>query len=912
MDTKNTLNNDTPQEDWEDIQAMFDTPIQSDAAPLRSLLENFRTNLQHHPYVSQQERSHALPLSTWQLWTKRLWAPATTLAVIALVLSFLSQPAPTWAQVAARFEEMPFFSASIYQKQNGLSKPEHIELWMGQGGKVRIRIGQQLIYAEKGEVLAAFDLKSRTEVDPNHMAVNMIKMLGARETFSMQSIFRSMNRGGDINKTPVLNENAMISGDLAVFDLELDSSSEWMRIWALKESGLPVRIRMWNPRNAASLEVLFDYSKSQSKRFFDPKAFAQVISQKREDALNLAYLFLEDAGGKHYVPGILNPSKLTRLVTTTIDGASFSLADYADDTVLLYFWNRHDYRPKWLKAMSKHYASTPNLKIVTVALEKSSDRVKKLITSKGIEFPVLQEPGKGSENSLARTLGVKDSGEYWIVRKGQAFPLRYHDEGHKAILDLACKGLDYQSERWVSQFVKMFKTTKEEVLDLCGEPHETKEMDGRLFYYYRMTDAEGLRKKEVTFRFDEQGYFTGHSQHNHLIEPSGISIRFGSKFWNSFVIPQLGVEHMPDRNSEHQLEIALYQGNSYSMIGGGNPRQEIEPDIQYDRELAAGTYALAIQIMHSKKFKRIAKFDLIDKLTLGKNESLNISFDQAGEPHIERSPYQRAQQADTKGKPWSLETKPDFKKMFKEANEKKNTYDDPKYIPWKLHLKEVARMYKDRPLPERMEFIPKKTDEAYRLNRSTENLPGFEGYSATVWVGDLKKTSMPQFLGVGITRWPDETPSMALNHNLVYRDDVSMKEKFSFILQEMGYIIETTVEERTVFVAKYDGRDLPDPETVSAPGVSGWGYHTAKNLLDSMTRVRNWDFMAAGPLFIDETGLPSERGPGQTYKDIALSIEYPDCKLDFETLQPWFEETFGITFTQETRSVEVFIIRKKK
>ena len=117
---------------------------------------------------------------------------------------------------------------------------------------------------------------------------------------------------------------------------------------------------------------------------------------------------------------------------------------------------------------------------------------------------------------------------------------------------------------------------------------------------------------------------------------------------------------------------------------------------------------------------------------------------------------------------------------------------------------------------------------------------------------------------------------------------------------------------RTVFVAIYDGRDLPDPETVSAPEASGWGYVTARQLLDNLTRVRNWDYTASGPLFIDETGLPSEPGEGQTYQDIAISMEYPNSKLDLETLRPWYKDTFGITFTQETRPVEVFVIQRKE
>ena len=85
-------------------------------------------------------------------------------------------------------------SASIYIKDDGLAQPEHIELWMGRGCKIRVRMGDQLIFAEKGEVLAAFDLKTRKQTEPDRMGAGMIKLLGSDDKFSMNTVLRKQRR----------------------------------------------------------------------------------------------------------------------------------------------------------------------------------------------------------------------------------------------------------------------------------------------------------------------------------------------------------------------------------------------------------------------------------------------------------------------------------------------------------------------------------------------------------------------------------------------------------------------------------------------------------------------------------------------------------------------------------------------
>ncbi len=363
-----------PADEWEAVEAMFTKEEKNGPQDaFHDQLINFRRDLRDHPYVRSQSPGQ-IPVQPLLGWARRFMVPATALAVLVLALTFFMRPSLTWAQVAARFQEMPFFSASIYSKENGLSRPEHIELWMGQGGKVRVRLGQQLIFAEKGEILAAFDLNTRKQTDPDAMAVGTIKMLGASETFSMDTVMRSLTRGGSVSRTPVLNENAMIAEDLAVFDLESEDHDIWFRIWALKSSGLPVRMRMWNPQNAESLEVVFDYLHPQPERFFDPKAFGAILGTVRTDQLNLAYLHLQDPGGRSYAPGVTDQNKAMEIVTKTIEGGSFSLSHYADKVLLLYFWDRdrRTHQWDWLRTMQETYGPGEKLKIITIALDKKA------------------------------------------------------------------------------------------------------------------------------------------------------------------------------------------------------------------------------------------------------------------------------------------------------------------------------------------------------------------------------------------------------------------------------------------------------------------------------------------------------------------------------------------------------------
>jgi len=918
MDTEKDKQNNKAQ--WQIIQDLFDGEESCKVRPFHDVLDNFRLDLESHPYVRGRYKNNAGENPRRLRLLRKLTFPTAGLAAASILIAFImfSSPKLTWAQVVQCFAQAEFMHASIYTKENGLSTPEQIELWMGRGTKVRIRMGDQLIFAEKGKVLAAFDLKTRKQIEPGQMAVMFTELIGSDDMFSMDTVIRGLSGGRKVpDKTPVLNDNAVISEDLAVFDLDFKESNDfqWYRIWALRKSGLPIRIRVWDPSDAASVDVFIDYSKPQSEMFFDPKAFAAALASIKTDQLNLAYLYLKDPGGKIYAPGIADEHEAMSIVTTTIDGEPFDLAHYRDKNLLLYFWDRNVHGRRWttFKTFEEQYGSNDNLEMIVIATEKNEARVREFMDTQNITVPVLYEPGKGMYNTLARALGVKYAGETWLITGGKTYRVQ---DGMEKMIDLVCNGLNFENKNRLHQFITFQETTKDRILTLCGEPDKIETIDGRELWIYRFdTSADGLYTGSVTLRFNEEGKCSGHSSGGRLIEPSSLSIELSEAFWEENVEAVFGRENMPGSNSDYHIEILIGTGKGGGdILGGGHPRTEIVPGKKYDREVPAGTYSIQVRLMnHNNTYTQMKETDILEQMTVGKSESVGIYFGDSDQPEITRAAYTRGQIDNAAKSREFLLKKPDYKTMLEDAKSQEDKYDDPKLLPWQLHLKEIAGRYENRSLPEKMELMPKGTDESYALKMMPKNLPGCTGYSAVSIEGDLKSRFLSHPFGPGVMRWPDETPSVEMNHDLVYRDGVSSEQKYTFILKQMGYEIEKITEQRKVYIATYDGRKLPNPRDVSAPNPAGWAWFTARSLIDSLTRTSNQDHKADGPVFIDETNLSAQPAPGQSYKDIAITMEMPSFTTQsFEELRPWFKDTFGISFVEETRPMEILVVRKAR
>jgi hypothetical protein len=174
-------------------------------------------------------------------------------------------------------------------------------------------VDSQVLFGDGNKVVAGFAIDSpvrKIEVEEyDEMGMAMIQRLFNFEEFSLDTVITAFGVSKDrlIETTPLINPAAMISQDMLVFDVQSDFSPEWMRIWVLRESRLPIRIRSWDPRDGDCVDFVMSYSTEQSPDFFDPVAYEQVLLDVQQGTgaggrTNLAYALLNDPGGKEYTP----------------------------------------------------------------------------------------------------------------------------------------------------------------------------------------------------------------------------------------------------------------------------------------------------------------------------------------------------------------------------------------------------------------------------------------------------------------------------------------------------------------------------------------------------------------------------------------------------------------------------------
>jgi hypothetical protein len=178
-------------------------------------------------------------------------------------------------------------------------------LWMGKGGYARMRVGSQVVFGRDGQVSRAFDIRRRQAVEADAIAAQILRMLHTPGEFSLETVIGGISGGKLVDITPTLNTEAAIGEDLAVFDAQSAISPGWVRIYTLRESKLPVGLRIWDPAEGFSVDALIAYAKEQPAVFFDPAAFETELKDSGRSETDLAYLFLKDPGGQEMTPGDL-------------------------------------------------------------------------------------------------------------------------------------------------------------------------------------------------------------------------------------------------------------------------------------------------------------------------------------------------------------------------------------------------------------------------------------------------------------------------------------------------------------------------------------------------------------------------------------------------------------------------------
>lgn len=301
-------NNTNPDDPMEALQETFNHDIPENLEKkLRTMLGGFRRDLKVHPYLHnpQQYRFYKWRenFSFSRPWLQFLaLTGAAAVCLILVVTLFFGNESVTWADVEEQFRAIPACTVSVYVKQGWLDLPIHAQYWIGKGGSMRIHGGSKITFVKHNDFMRTFDIKTRTEEGkPCWFVDSFLRALYRAQdagTPTLKSLIEAMTAEPMIDTTAMVISDEEVTKDLLVFDAESYDTLWVIRVWALRESKLPVRILKWHRRNDRYEEILFTYSKKQPKEFFDPDAFAEKLKDPTLTEYDLKYLFLQDPGGK--------------------------------------------------------------------------------------------------------------------------------------------------------------------------------------------------------------------------------------------------------------------------------------------------------------------------------------------------------------------------------------------------------------------------------------------------------------------------------------------------------------------------------------------------------------------------------------------------------------------------------------
>ena len=247
---------------------------------------------------------------------------------------------------------------------------------------------------------------------------------------------------------------------------------------------------------------------------------------------------------------------------------------------------------------------------------------------------------------------------------------------------------------------------------------------------------------------------------------------------------------------------------------------------------------------------------------------------------------------------------------------------------WDARLREITAYYRQHPLPETMELLPRESDENIP-GRAPMRLPGMTdatGYWVLPVQSTLEDFLRPNVKPCGSVRVSEELRTMKLNYDLVAKGAHTPRERADFVLNALGLEIIEVTEHRKVWVARYDGRPLKPWQEVTAPVSRGDARHTmpgmasgrgrtsVRELFEGFAYYQDYHLSADKIIIIDETGLPCEPAEGQSVESVAVSSVSPYWRGDesIAIARKWFREQFGITFTEQMRPMTVHIVRRQQ
>jgi hypothetical protein len=777
-------------------------------------------------------------------------------AVAAIVVGiFIGVPRLTggltsiaWADVAERFKSVPFFSAAIYIKEDVTAEPKQIELWMSREGKARLRTGTQVIFGDQGKVTRAFDIKTRAKVEADEHAGFLLQKLGSAKEFSLDSVIKVVFGGKMEDVTPLVNPDAVISRDMVVFDIQSTISPEWLRIWALRESRLPVRIKVWDPRNGDGTDVVFSYSREQAGEFFDPNAFELLLqSRQASSRANLAYAYLKDPGGRQITPedmfaksGFHIPQ--VRHVGITPEGAVWVIADKGSNQTPEgrsfhgFAEIEDDLGRDYRRIYASHRVDGDQSMDVFVPIDYPFDA--NLPGKITLSCKMADYDAQGRE-PLVGTVELTE----W--ERDGFWPEGTIDATPQSLMTILA---------WRHAVPKDYAKVERILATIKGEPQSNT----------AALERERIRLRLLVSREKYEDAVTLGQRLMPLLEDD-------YRRWKGYASnPWVFTDYLRALACTKRLD-------EVKQVWGRI--KAITPEVP-------------------DRLNKTARRHIEESMQSGFKTAARIIV-----PHLSREGHLTVEQINEM---LGLDIKNDETFQYSSFWDWNPEFDKPKYKNWERRLGELAEYYKTHPLPDKRELLKQEREEEYAAR--FVKMPGIETHYAEPLNGKLRNYvyfyRYPE--SAGRVRIEAAIANIELGYDLVYKVGTEQPEKIEFVLDHFGLEVAEVNEPRRVWVAKHDGRNLKDYKEVKAPGkvtaMSSGGFDL-EYLFRSLMDQQNRDAKADGPVIIDQTGLTEK---------VSLECPSFEGAEGLETARKWFAEEMGVTFTEEVRQMTTYVIRKRQ
>ena len=207
--------------------------------------------------------------------TKLAAAAVIVIAVFIGIEQFdTNSSSVVWADVAERFESVPFIKITIYLRDPS-NKTKKIEIWKSEDSRVRAHEGNTVFFADiskhKNE-FTIFDRSTKKLLNGDENLPTFIWELCSKEgRFSLDTLTKSFP--SDVKGIiPLETADTAASNEIVLFRAKAkEIAPERLKIWALRKSKLP--IRFFVRPEGGYMDLFFDYSEHKEAAFFDPVAF---------------------------------------------------------------------------------------------------------------------------------------------------------------------------------------------------------------------------------------------------------------------------------------------------------------------------------------------------------------------------------------------------------------------------------------------------------------------------------------------------------------------------------------------------------------------------------------------------------------------------------------------------------------